>query len=92
MSKQSYILRWLFTLLAFISVIGAAWALWVYNLTPMLVHDTMHVVGQQLTDAQQEALYPALMKAYRPIVFGGAFVSGAWIILAWMALRPKESN
>jgi len=58
----------------------------------MLVHDTMHVVGQQLTDAQLEALYPALMKAYRPIVFGGAFVLGAWIVLAWLALKQKESH
>ena len=52
----------------------------------------MHVVGQQLTDAQEEALFAALMMAFRQIVFGGAFVLIAWIALAWMALRRKDSN
>ena len=90
MSKRSHILWPIFTILAPVSIMGAAWALWVYSLTPTLVHDTMHVVGQQLTDAQQDALYPALTKAYRPIVFGGTFVVIAWIALAGVALRRKD--
>jgi hypothetical protein len=92
MTKQSYILNLLFTLLAFVSLIGAAWAVWVYLHTPLLIHDTMHVVGQQLTEPQRNALYPALGKAYRPIVFGGAIVVVAWVILAGVLILRKPSN
>ena len=91
-NKRQQFLWGIFTVLSLVSVMGAGWALLVYSLTPTLVHDTMHVVGQQLTDAQQEALYPALMKAYRPIIFGGAVVLIAWIALAGIALRQKTSN
>ena len=73
-------------------MVCVGWSLHVCNLTPTLVHDTLHGVGQ-LNDAQRNALYPALLKAYRPIVFGCAAALAAWILFAVFVLRgPRHSD
>jgi len=71
------------------SIICVGYALLVYSHTPMLVHDTLHGIGQ-LNDAQREVLYPALLKAYGPIVFGCAIALLAWIIFAAVVLRSSQ--
>ena len=76
-------------ILLFASVACAGWGLLVYNLTPMLVHDTLHGVGQ-LNDAQRDVLYPALLKAYRVPIFGAAGVSLGWIVYAVIVHRSRR--
>jgi hypothetical protein len=89
MNKRSKIIWFIFGVLLIGSVVFVGWALRVYNLTPMLVHDTLHGVGQ-LNDAQRDALYPALLKAYRPIVFGCAAALAAWILFTVFVLRSLK--
>ena len=86
MNKRSEIIWMAFGVLLLGSLVCVGYALLVYHHTPMLVHDTLHGVGQ-LTDAQRDALYPALLKAYRPIVFGCATALLAWILFAAFVLR-----
>jgi hypothetical protein len=86
MSKKSEIIWLMFGILLLGSLVVVGWSLNVYHHTPMLVHDTLHGVGQ-LSDTQREALYPALLKAYRPVVFGGAGALLAWILFTMFVLR-----
>ena len=79
MRKSTELLFWV---LLVSSVLCAGYGLLVYHLTPLLVHDTLHVAGQQLNDVQRSALYPALLKAYRPPIFGSAAVLTLWIVYA----------
>ena len=89
MNRPSPVHLAIFTILALVSLTGAAYAVLVYVHTPMLIHDTMYVIGQELTDPQRDALYLALLKAYRPIIFGGAAVVIGWTALVAVVLRGK---
>lgn len=91
MNKGSGMVWMTFGVLLLGSLVCVGYALIVYNHTPMLVHDSLHGVGQ-LNDAQREALYPALLKAYRPIVFGCAAILLAWILFAVFVLRSLRCH
>lgn len=86
MNKRNELIWSIFGLLTVCSLGGVGWALHVFNLTPMLIHDSLHRVGQ-LNDAQRDALYLAILNAYRPIVFGGAAILLAWFLFTLLALR-----
>jgi hypothetical protein len=85
-SKRAGILWPVFTVLTVGSLICAGYFVLVYSLTPMLVHDTLHGI-QPLTDQQRESLYPALLKAYRPVLFGCSLALVGWIAFAAMLVR-----
>jgi len=86
MGKPTKFLWMLFGALVLGSLACVGYSLFVYHFTPLLVHDTLQGV-EQLNDAQAQALYLALMKAYRPAVFGCATALLAWILFAVFALR-----
>jgi hypothetical protein len=87
--KASPKLLWsVFGLLAIVSVGCMGYGLLVYDLTLVLVHDTLHEVGQ-LNDDQRNALYPALLNAYRPVLVGLALTILGWITFSAVILRSS---
>jgi hypothetical protein len=85
MIKRREITWVVFTVLFLGSVACSGYGLLVYHHTPMLVHDTLHNV-QQLTDEQGESLYPALLKAYKPVVFGFLGASIGWAVFTALVI------